>query len=140
MTNELSTMTTRIRSARVYPDAETIMDRLEKRWTLGSHRPPLTPNIARQVVRMAHLPDITWREAMDLFGQSPVLAAALLREAQQVGHASSLPDAIDVLGLERARSVLLRFAYDRKMVGQPDVIQPSRRSSTTAGAAPGWPR
>lgn len=122
MTNELHTPIAR-HNVRVYPDAETIMDRLERRWTLASHRPPLTPNIARQVIRMAHLPDITWREAMDLFGQSPVLTAALLREAQRFGHAASLPEAIDVLGLDRSRAVLLRFAYDLKMVHQPDAIR-----------------
>lgn len=121
MTNELQTDNRR--RIRVYPDAETIMDRLERRWTLSSHRPALTPNIARQIVRMAHLPDLTWREAMDLFGQSPVLAAALLREACQVGRATSLPEAVDVLGLDRARAVLLRFAYDLKLTKQPDVIR-----------------
>ncbi|HJN73869.1 MAG TPA: HDOD domain-containing protein [Myxococcota bacterium] len=130
MSNELHTTQSH---TEVYPDAETIMDRLERRWTLASHRPPLTPNIARQVVRMAHLPDVTRREAMDLFGQSPILTAALLREAQRSGPATSLPEAIEMLGLARTRAVLLRFAYDLKMVGQPDVI-----TAITAIQLHGW--
>ena len=136
MTHETRTITPHLRSFDApapAPTARDIMDRVERRWTRPQTMPALSPGITRQLRTLAARPSVTWNDTYSLFGQDPVLAAFALREANTHRKATSLAEALDVLGLQGIRRMLQKLASGSTLIRDPSV-----NAATTAVQHYSW--
>ena len=122
---------------------EDLAQQLEMAFTSPDYRPPTLPEVALDIVRLAHDPDVDIGRFARLLEKDPILAGQVLKQAQspyyspaQQSAPRSLREAIIRLGLLTLQNIVVEAAMHLRVFrtdGYTEAMQRiSRHSSATA--------
>lgn len=105
-------------------DRSAVHVRLLRLFASPSYRPPLLPEVAQEVIRLAQRPDVSFGEVTSVLERDPVLAAKVLSISQSAMYrartpALTLQQATVRLGLTALRNVVVEACLTLKVFKAP---------------------
>ncbi len=104
--------------------AADVTERLRLTFSSPTYRPPMLPEVALEVMRLAQRPDVKFEEVVGLLQKDPVLAARVLSIANSAAYTTRSPittllQASVRLGLKAMRDLVLEAALRIKVFRVP---------------------
>jgi HD-like signal output (HDOD) protein len=111
---------------------DDVTEQLRRTFASPAYRPPMLPEVAIEVMRLAQLPEVRFEEVVALLQKDPVLAARVLSIANSAAYTTRSPittlqQASVRLGLETMRDLVLEAALHLKVFRAPGYDEAMKR-------------